>query len=51
MFNRVIHKKYYKMLALSLASTGCMSLSHAADEQFNDALRAANSGNIGLLQQ
>ncbi|WP_406741584.1 lytic transglycosylase domain-containing protein [Acinetobacter albensis] len=39
------------MLALSLASTGCMSLSHAADEQFNDALRAANSGNIGLLQQ
>ena len=51
MFNRVIHKKYYKMLALSLASTGCMSLSHAADEQFNDALRAANSGNRGLLQQ
>ena len=51
MFNRVIHKKYYKMLALSLASTGFMSLSHAADEQFNDALRAANSGNIGLLQQ
>ena len=24
---------------------------HAADEQFNDALRAANSGNVGLLQQ
>ena len=51
MFNRVINKKYYKMLALSLASTGFVSITHAADEQFNAALQAANAGNIGLLQQ
>lgn len=51
MCNRVIHKKYYKMLALSLVSTGCVSFAYAADEQFNDALSAANSDNIGLLQQ
>ncbi|TCB61435.1 lytic transglycosylase [Acinetobacter terrae] len=51
MFNRVINKKYYKMLALSLASTGFVSITHAADEQFNAALQAANAGNTGLLQQ
>nr|WP_171263117.1 lytic transglycosylase domain-containing protein [Acinetobacter terrae] len=51
MFNRVINKKYYKMLALSLASTGFVSVTHAADEQFNAALQAANAGNTGLLQQ
>ncbi|NNG83241.1 lytic transglycosylase domain-containing protein [Acinetobacter sp. ANC 5378] len=39
------------MLALSLASTGFVSITHAADEQFNAALQAANAGNIGLLQQ
>lgn len=50
MFNRIINKNYYKMLALGLASGGFISISHAADEQFNDALRAANSANLGLLQ-
>ncbi|MDK1684357.1 lytic transglycosylase domain-containing protein [Acinetobacter terrestris] len=39
------------MLALGLASTGFVSITHAADEQFNAALQAANAGNIGLLQQ
>ncbi|MFD1438000.1 lytic transglycosylase domain-containing protein [Acinetobacter terrae] len=39
------------MLALSLASTGFVSITHAADEQFNAALQAANAGNTGLLQQ
>ncbi|WP_165494480.1 lytic transglycosylase domain-containing protein [Acinetobacter terrestris] len=39
------------MLALGLASTGLVSITHAADEQFNAALQAANAGNIGLLQQ
>ncbi len=51
MFNQLINKKYYKMLALALASAGYVSVTHAADEQFNDALQAANAGNIGLLQQ
>ena len=51
MFNRVINKNYYKVLALALASTGFISISYAADEQFNDALRAANSSNLDLLQQ
>jgi soluble lytic murein transglycosylase len=51
MYNWVINKKYYKMLALSLASTGFVSISNAADEQFNAALQAANAGNVGLLQQ
>ncbi|MGA9699772.1 MAG: transglycosylase SLT domain-containing protein [Acinetobacter sp.] len=39
------------MLALGLASTGFVSISHAADEDFNAALQAANAGNVGLLQQ
>jgi len=39
------------VLALGLASAGYVSVTHAADEQFNDALQAANAGNIGLLQQ
>ena len=51
MFNQLINKKYYKVLALGLASAGYVSVTHAADEQFNDALQAANTGNIGLLQQ
>lgn len=51
MFNQLINKKYYKVLALGLASVGYVSVTHAADEQFNDALQAANAGNIGLLQQ
>lgn len=51
MCNQVIIKKYYKMLALGLASTGFVSISHAADEDFNAALQAANAGNVGLLQQ
>jgi len=51
MCNQVIIKKYYKMLALGLASTGFVSISHAADENFNAALQAANAGNVGLLQQ
>ena len=51
MFNQLINKKYYKVLALGLASAGYVSVTHAADEQFNDALQAANAGNIGFLQQ
>ena len=51
MFNQLINKKYYKVLALGLASAAYVSVTHAADEQFNDALQAANAGNIGLLQQ
>lgn len=44
-------KNYYKLLALTVAASGLSLSAHAADEQFNDALRAANSGNISLLQQ
>ncbi|WP_420913794.1 transglycosylase SLT domain-containing protein [Acinetobacter variabilis] len=43
-------KKYYKLLNLSVACLCSMS-AQAAEEQFNDALRAANTGNIGQLQQ
>ncbi|WP_439953569.1 hypothetical protein, partial [Escherichia coli] len=42
-------KKYYKLLSLSVACLCSMSV-QAAEEQFNDALRAANAGNIGQLQ-
>lgn len=51
MFNQRMNKKYYKLLALSLVSTAYVSNLYAADEQFNDALRAANTGNVSLLQQ
>ncbi len=30
---------------------GCSPMTQAAEEQFNDALRAANSGNVALLDQ
>ncbi len=42
--------KYYKLITLSVACIGSAS-TYAAEEQFNDALRAANSGNTELLQQ
>lgn len=43
--------KYCQLLALSVASACLPYAAQAADAQFNDALRAANSGNIALLQQ
>lgn len=43
--------KYYQLLAFSAASV-CASVSvQAAEEEFNSALSAANSGNISALQQ
>lgn len=44
-------KNYAKLLALSVGLSGISAFAQAADEQFNDALRAANAGNISLLQQ
>lgn len=43
--------KYCQLLALSAALACLPYAAQAADAQFNDALRAANSGNIALLQQ
>lgn len=43
-------KKHYKLLSLSVACLCSMS-AQAAEEQFNGALRAANAGNVGQLQQ
>lgn len=43
--------KYCQLLALSAASACLPYAAQAADAQFNDALRAANSGNMALLQQ
>lgn len=52
MLNRWFDKKnYYHVLAWSVASIGIFGHAYAADEQFNDALQAANSGNTELLQQ
>lgn len=42
--------KYYKLITLSVACI-CSASTQAAEEQFNDALRAANAGNTELLQQ
>ncbi|WP_324646673.1 lytic transglycosylase domain-containing protein [Acinetobacter sp. MD2] len=38
------------MVVLVLTAS-CISISHAAEQQFNDALRAANQGNSALLDQ
>ncbi len=46
-----LQNKYYQVFALGVAALGLSAATHAADEQFNDALRAANAGNVGLLQQ
>lgn len=43
--------KYYQLLALSAVSASASYSVHAGDEQFNEALRAANSSNIPMLQQ
>lgn len=45
------NNKLTKKLVLSLVSLAVMAGTHAANEQFNDALRAANSGDVDLLQQ
>lgn len=47
----LIHHKYYKLLQLSALALGISSTACAGDEQFNDALSAANSGNTELLWQ
>ncbi len=43
--------KYYQLLALGAVSACISFTAQAADEQFNEALRAANSGDTALLQQ
>ncbi len=45
------NNKLTKKLVLSLVSLAVMAGTHAANEQFNDALRAANSGDVDLLQR
>lgn len=45
------NNKLTKKLVFSLVSLAVMTGTHAANEQFNDALRAANSGDVDLLQQ
>lgn len=44
-------KKRYKSLVLGMGSLCMFSFAYAGDEQFNDALKAANSGNTQALQQ
>ena len=46
-----LQNKYYQVFALGVAALGLSAATYAADEQFNNALRAANAGNVGLLQQ
>ena len=45
------YNKYHKVLKLSALTFAFNSVVYAADEQFNDALRAANAGNTEQLQQ
>ncbi|QSQ95343.1 lytic transglycosylase domain-containing protein [Acinetobacter indicus] len=42
---------FCKKLVLGLASLSIFPTLYAAEEQFNDALRAANASNLSLLQQ
>lgn len=46
-----LNQKNYRGFIFFLATASVVSSSYAADEQFNDALRAANSGNTQALQQ
>lgn len=49
--SRVMKNKYaHRSWLGAVCLLGC-SLSYAAEEQFNDALNAANSGNTALLDQ
>ena len=45
------NKSFQRLLLGSLMSVFGIHCSQAADEQFSDALRAANAGNIALLDQ
>lgn len=38
-----LQNKYYQVFALGVAALGLSAATYAADEQFNDALRAANA--------
>ena len=49
--NTMIKHKNYLKLALGVASITVAGCATAAEQQFNDALRAANAGNTELLRQ
>ena len=49
--NTMIKHKNYLKLVLGVASMSVAGCATAAEQQFNDALRAANAGNTELLRQ
>ena len=50
MINKLNNKKNFRRIVAVGGMIVCSSV-YALDEQFNDALRAASSGNIALLDQ
>ncbi|MEB3767102.1 lytic transglycosylase domain-containing protein [Acinetobacter sp. MD2] len=48
---RVFSQSKIRHMVVLVLTASCISISHAAEQQFNDALRAANQGNSALLDQ
>ena len=51
MSKKILKHHHLKPYVLGLIALTALPFTHAAEEQFNDALRAANSKNMSLLEQ
>ena len=51
MLKKTLKYKHLNSYLMGLLALSSVSSIHAAEEQFNDALRLANSGNVSALEQ
>lgn len=50
MLKKAVKQKQLKQYLMGLITLGCLSVAHAAEEQFNEAIKFANSGNTAQLE-
>ncbi|SEM13377.1 soluble lytic murein transglycosylase [Acinetobacter sp. DSM 11652] len=50
MLKKAVKQKQLKQYLMGLITLGCLPIAHAAEEQFNEAIKFANSGNTAQLE-
>ncbi len=50
MLKKAVKQKQLKQYLMGLITLGCLPVAHAAEEQFNEAIKFANSGNTAQLE-
>ena len=50
MSKKAVKQKQLKQYLMGLITLGCLPVAHAAEEQFNEAIKFANSGNTAQLE-